>query len=146
MIKVYVIYIKRKLRTCRIQIQIEKNMIYCKKIDVRTVKKFFCNFSNFVKENSSKVANQVWVYNLYTEFLTETYCISLEAYFCTKQLFVSYQSSMNFILAIRVKSMCINFFQSANSSKLTKTYYVWKFEFQSPLCQQKWTIKLIVNL
>ena len=41
LIKVYVIYIKRKLRTCRIQIQIEKVWFIAKKLEKKNFKIFF---------------------------------------------------------------------------------------------------------
>ena len=62
--KTHVIYIKRKLRTCRIEIQIEKVQFIAKKLekknfkiffskggpfDVGTNEKNFCDFSNFQK-------------------------------------------------------------------------------------------------
>ena len=41
LIKVYVIYIKRKLRTCRIQIQIEKVWFIAKKLEKKNFQNFF---------------------------------------------------------------------------------------------------------
>ena len=81
--KTYVIYIKRKLRTCRIQIQEEKVWFLFKKekkiffwifSDVRTVKKIFffifSKFSTFFLKNAprgprkceKKQSHEIWAY------------------------------------------------------------------------------------
>ena len=88
--KTYVIYIKRKLRTCRIQIQEEKVWFLFKKekniffwifSDVRTVKKnfffrFFQNFQNFFWKMAQGILgnvkrNKVMKYELIMGILPE---------------------------------------------------------------------------
>ena len=56
----------------------------------------------------------------YKKQSTEVQCTWLEVYYCKKQLSFYYISALSSLSVIRLKNVCIKFFESAKSSKLIK--------------------------